>query len=329
MLRSSGKNIEDGLSRGRSRGTLQGANAADPELVGPGLAGMFALRRQAREDELIALIELAQDKREEVLKNMPPDLGAGVLLELDGNGHTPLSVAVRQNLPEVAKVLIARKAPLDMPDKQGNTVLMIAADCGHQDVVEVLLGAKAAPEKRNRSKQRALDMASSADVRALLRHATVLRAVGMGRPEHFQMTKGIIASARPGEEQSEEQLAISTAMPMQRLRVTGLPMHLRPEELNKYVGRLLRQAGIGQPDNVEVIVHDISGLSAGVYLDFSDLQQVHALMHTEKCGLLGDIKVCIALWGGPAWTEPPKAGKWEVAALHHLQRLFDAWHRVI
>jgi len=320
---------EDGLARGRVRGTLQGANAADTMLAGPGVASLFALRRQTREDELFALIELAQDRREEIVKNMPPNLGVGALLDLDGNGHTPLSVAARQNFPQVAKVLIERKASLDMLDSQGNTALMIAADCGHQDVVEVLLGAKAAPEQRNRSKQRAFDMASRSDVRALLRRATALRSAGMKPPEPFHLTRGIIASSRPDEEQSEEQFAISTAMPMQRLRVTGLPMHLRPEEMKKYVGRLLRQAGIGQPDHVEVIVHDISGISAGAYLEFSDLQQVRALMHTEKRGLLDDIKVCIAFWGGPAWTEPPTLGKWEVAGLHRLQRLFDAWQRVV
>ena len=68
----------------------------------------------------------------------------------------------------VIELLLAHGAVIDDADDRGNTALMIAAELGHADVVDVLLARGADRTKRNRQAKTALDLAANADVRAKL-----------------------------------------------------------------------------------------------------------------------------------------------------------------
>ena len=59
-------------------------------------------------------------------------------------------------------------APIDAIDNRGRTALMIAAELGHGDVVDLLLGRGADRSIADKSGQRAQDLAANDGIRAKL-----------------------------------------------------------------------------------------------------------------------------------------------------------------
>ena len=76
-------------------------------------------------------------------------------------------VGVRAALDVIA-LLVDAGAPLDATDDRGRTALMIAAELGHGEVVEVLLARGADRAIRDKGGKRAVDLASGAGVRERL-----------------------------------------------------------------------------------------------------------------------------------------------------------------
>ncbi|CAK9074500.1 Ankyrin repeat domain-containing protein 50 [Durusdinium trenchii] len=112
---------------------------------------------------------------EALYKKLPKkfDLSSwAVLGELDNEGRTPLALAVQAGHHRVASVLLERKAMIDPVDKEGNTVLMLAASSPSRNalmIVELLLSLNADVQASNFEKLRAVDVAKAPKVRQLLR----------------------------------------------------------------------------------------------------------------------------------------------------------------
>ena len=65
------------------------------------------------------------------------------LAQRDGDGNTPLIVAVLANKPQLVNLLTAQGAPVDDKGVDGASALFVAAYKGHQKIVRVLLAKKA------------------------------------------------------------------------------------------------------------------------------------------------------------------------------------------
>lgn len=90
-------------------------------------------------------------------------------------GWTPLHYAATGPNPQVTAFLLERGAQVDAPSPNGTTPLMMAARYGHEDSVQILLGAKADPRLRNQKELSAADFAREAGREAL---ASRLAALG-------------------------------------------------------------------------------------------------------------------------------------------------------
>jgi hypothetical protein len=82
-------------------------------------------------------------------------------------GWTPLHYAATGPNPQVTAFLLERGAQVDAPSPNGTTPLMMAARYGHEDSVQILLGAKADPRLRNQKELSAADFAREAGREAL------------------------------------------------------------------------------------------------------------------------------------------------------------------
>jgi ankyrin repeat protein len=82
-------------------------------------------------------------------------------------GWTPLHYAATGPNPQVTAFLLERGAQVDAPSPNGTTPLMMAARYGHEDSVQILLGAKADPRLRNQKELSAADFAKEAGREAL------------------------------------------------------------------------------------------------------------------------------------------------------------------
>lgn len=131
------------------------------------------LRSQKQEEEMPDLQLYWQ--AEALYKKLPKKFDLSVpkvLGELDNEGRTPLALAVQAGHHRVASVLLERKAMIDPVDKEGNTVLMLAASSPSRNalmIVELLLSLNADVQASNFEKLRAVDVAKAPKVRQLLR----------------------------------------------------------------------------------------------------------------------------------------------------------------
>jgi ankyrin repeat protein len=89
-------------------------------------------------------------------------------------GWTPLHYAATGPNPQVTAFLLERGAQVDAPSPNGTTPLMMAARYGHEDSVQILLGAKADPRLRNQKELSAADFAKEAGREALASHLAAL-----------------------------------------------------------------------------------------------------------------------------------------------------------
>ena len=68
-----------------------------------------------------------------------PSSGADIAA-LDNDSYTPLLVATAHGQTDAMKLLIDRGAPIDDLDKDGKSVVFIASEENHKEVLKVELG---------------------------------------------------------------------------------------------------------------------------------------------------------------------------------------------
>jgi ankyrin repeat protein len=89
---------------------------------------------------------------------VPPD----TKIEYGENFETPLMKAARSGTLEIARLLIARGADVNLKDGSGSTALNSAVDRGHAAIVDLLLAAKIDPNTVNEYMQSPLSNAAAA-----------------------------------------------------------------------------------------------------------------------------------------------------------------------
>jgi ankyrin repeat protein len=120
------------------------------------------------------------------------DAGADVAARDASNGFTPLHVAARHGNACAVRALLARGADVDAADRAGETALMWAAHLGKEYAAQALLFCGADATLRDDDGRTAADIASTSDLRALLRRRrlalpapqrALLQAAKLGRPD--------------------------------------------------------------------------------------------------------------------------------------------------
>jgi ankyrin repeat protein len=64
-------------------------------------------------------------------------------VDLNYNGHIPLTLAAHQGCAEMVELLLKLKADLNNVDRWGNTATIVASTYGHLDVVKLLMSKRA------------------------------------------------------------------------------------------------------------------------------------------------------------------------------------------
>jgi ankyrin repeat protein len=85
----------------------------------------------------------------------------GLLSVQDAKGYTPVLIAVYNNAPDVAQLLLSKGAPANVPDAAGNTALMGAAFKGYHNMVKALIEVGVDVNQRNESGATALTFAAT------------------------------------------------------------------------------------------------------------------------------------------------------------------------
>jgi ankyrin repeat protein len=78
------------------------------------------------------------------------------------HGGTPLSQAIVRNMPRTVKALLRAGSDIHWVSRWGDTLLMIAAQSGHDEIVKILLEAGADVNAKNRQGESALEIARNA-----------------------------------------------------------------------------------------------------------------------------------------------------------------------
>lgn len=83
---------------------------------------------------------------------------------IDGDGDTPLHLAVRQYQLESVRLLLTNNADIDIQNNNGFTPLHEAAHLRDADAISILIKAGANPTLRNKAKETPMDMCNNNDL---------------------------------------------------------------------------------------------------------------------------------------------------------------------
>lgn len=140
-------------------------------MLGAGLAAALAAGAGAQqhgseaESFLSAIREQDGAKAEAIVRSQ----GSSVLNYRGYSGETPLTVAMTKRSGLYVAFLLGQGAQPDLPDKRGETALMIAARSGFVEGVDKMLSARANVDTANRQGETALIIAVQG------RHAQIVR----------------------------------------------------------------------------------------------------------------------------------------------------------
>lgn len=191
------------------------------------------------------------------------------LLSMDVQGRTPLVLAAHCGHQDVVALLLAWRAQPDIPDKQGSTALMLAAASADRLAVQHLLGAGARVDLQNAEGLTAVELAASAELRRMLQGQSDRVAVerSLGR-----------SSSLPALVKSPDRAAAEPPRAAAcRVRLDALPPLPHAEHVEEHVRRLLKASGAPLPLGVEVAVDPITLRPRGhAYVDFSSAEKARS-----------------------------------------------------
>merc|ERR1712194_307986 len=287
-------------------------------LAAKGLRAKLGATKQLPDsmNPIIGLVSEAQKRREEVRNKLPKGFGPQELTKPDMLGRMPMGIAVCEQQGHLVPFLLERKANINDGDNQGDTALMLAAERGLRDAVELLIAGGARMGQTNNSGFRALDVAQGKEVSHYLQRMTVLAMARLPINRDFQMRAAIKAP------QVDEKVG------SQRFLFENLPAQLTEEHMQAYVKKLVRRSRLPRPDRVETLMDGVRGHTVTYALvDFDDLVAAEAVIRE---GLHhDDFEVRVRPWGGRAWVEPDEAAeKVKLAVRHRHVHLLYAWHTI-
>lgn len=131
---------------------------------GPSADRVLFLKRTKNKmmnEDLLALFFEACRRNDVVLARSLYTANPWLLTAQDAKGFSAVLIAVYNNAPDVAALLIEAGAPGDLPDASGNTALMGASFKGYPSLVLLLLNAGVAVDQRNGSGATALTFAAT------------------------------------------------------------------------------------------------------------------------------------------------------------------------
>ncbi|CAE7528561.1 Ankrd27, partial [Symbiodinium sp. CCMP2456] len=200
------------------------------------------------------------------------------LAEVDDDGRTPLGLAVQAGHVRVTLLLLERKASLEVADKTGNTILMLAARGSSRTtlmIVEHLLAARADVQAQNDDKCTAADVAKVPKVRNFLKNQIERLQVGkkLGQSQSLPALKAAAPERRNSRNSESEESPPQPAsmLPGGRVRLEHLPANVPPDILEDAILTLVSLRRAPQPRAIEVAVHPITQQTLGhAYVDYDD-----------------------------------------------------------
>jgi uncharacterized protein len=128
------------------------------------MAGLVLALGACQKEEKKSTV-LSQEMVKAIVQGNPSEvkrlLDNGELVDATQNGQTALHFAAMNGKIDIASILIARGAKIDMQDEQGITPLMLAASTGKLDAVQTLLAQGAKLETQNKLGENALHIAGA------------------------------------------------------------------------------------------------------------------------------------------------------------------------
>eukprot|EP00928_Gymnodinium_smaydae_P025442 TRINITY_DN20259_c0_g2_i1.p1 TRINITY_DN20259_c0_g2~~TRINITY_DN20259_c0_g2_i1.p1 ORF type:complete len:1011 (-),score=192.95 TRINITY_DN20259_c0_g2_i1:70-3102(-) len=178
-------------------------------------------------------------------------LGSSVMGEMDSSGKGCIHLAAAGGHSTILQLLVRCKAPVDAPDADGDTALMLASQYGRALAVEALLESRANAAIRNAANLAPMDVAANGSVRDALRRHAALKVASHRKSASGQALENGLAQ-------------LSTlARVAHRLRLEGLPVRLPADILEGHIRTFLRDLHVGEPLRMEVLVNPITLLPLG------------------------------------------------------------------
>lgn len=265
--------------------------AGGPSAKARSAAGGVAARKKAvvkakleiRGDSPNALMNTAvQARAAQPWKNVSNPTKVAIR-QFDGEGSSPLALAVRFKRTVTGAMLLQAKADPNAADDTGTTVLMEAVMTRQAEIVERLVGLGAKVGKRNSLGKNAIDVCDHEDIRQLLNRKLALDKIPPTPEPEFRE-----ADEEEEDEDAERQVDTRPEVLGFGVRLEGLLKTADTETLEKQIRGVMKRCGAPNPPVLKVELDPIKGLPRGhAYAYFLDAAAQDLAMRGHGEEILG------------------------------------------